>query len=76
MVRSDVFIIFHHLINNTVRSQLDNTVGNGLYELVVMRREQDIPSIRLQVIIECLDGLQIKMIGRSCLLYTSDAADE
>lgn len=65
MVRSDVFIIFHHLINNTVRSQLDNTVGNGLYELVVMRREQDIPSIRLQVIIECLDGLQIKMIGRS-----------
>jgi len=65
MVRSDVFVIFHHLINNTVRSQLDNTVGNGLYELVVMRREQDIPSIRLQVIIECLDGLQIKMIGRS-----------
>ena len=65
MIRSDVFIIFHHLINNTVRSQLDNTVGNGLYELVVMRREQDIPSIRLQVIIECLDGLQIKMIGRS-----------
>ena len=65
MIRSDVFILFHHLINNTVRSQLDNTVGNGLYELVVMRREQDIPSIRLQVIIECLDGLQIKMIGRS-----------
>ena len=65
MVRSDVFVIFNHLINNTVRSQLDNTVGNGLYELVVMRREQDIPSIRLQVIIECLDGLQIKMIGRS-----------
>ncbi|CDB70671.1 unknown [Bacteroides cellulosilyticus CAG:158] len=65
MVRSDVFVIFHHLINNTIRSQLDNTVGNGLYELVVMRREKDIALIRLQVIIECLDGLQIKMIGRS-----------
>ena len=36
MIRSNIFIIFHHLINNTVRSQFDDTVGNRLDKLMVM----------------------------------------
>ena len=72
MVGSDVFIILHHLVDDAVRSQFDDTVCHCLDELVVVRREQDVSLIGLQVIVECLNGLQVKV----CLLYTSDAADE
>ena len=65
MVGSDVFVIFHHLVDDTVRCQLDNAVGNRLNELVVMRREEDISFIRLQVIVESLDRFQIEVVGRS-----------
>ena len=37
MVGSDIFVIFHHLVNDTVRCQFDDAVGNGLDKFVVMR---------------------------------------
>ena len=65
MVGSDVFVIFHHLVDDTVQCQLDNAVGNRLNELVVMRREEDISLIGLQVIVESLDRFQVEVVGRS-----------
>ena len=53
------------LIDDTVRSQLDDTVRHGLYELVVMAGEQDISLECLQCIIEGLDGFQVQVVGRS-----------
>ena len=64
MVGSDVFIILHHLVDDAVRGQLDDTVCHCLDELVVVRREQDVSFIGLQVIVECLDGFQVKVVGR------------
>ena len=64
VVGSDVFIILHHLVDDAVRGQFDDTVCHCLDELVVVRREQDISFIGLQVIVECLDGFQVKVIGR------------
>ena len=40
-------------------------VGNGLNKFVVMRREEDISFVRLQVVVECLDRFQVQMVGRS-----------
>ena len=37
MVGSDIFVIFHHLVNDTVRRQFDDAVGNSLDKFVVMR---------------------------------------
>ena len=65
MIRSDIFVIFHHLVDDTVRSQLDNAVGNRLNKFVVMRREEDISLVRLQVVVESLNRFQVQVIGRS-----------
>lgn len=51
MVGSDIFVIFHHLVDDTVRCQFDDAVGNGLNKFVVMRREEDISFVRLQVVV-------------------------
>lgn len=65
MVGSDIFVIFHHLVDDTVRCQFDDAVGNGLDKFVVMRREEDISFVRLQVVVERLDRFQVQMVGRS-----------
>ena len=79
VVGSNVLVIFHHLVDDTIRSQFNHTISNGLNKFVVMRREEDITFVSLQIVIECLNRLQVEMIGRSienqtvgiCLLYTS-----
>ena len=63
MIRSNIFVIFHHLVDDTVRCQFDNAVGNRLDKLVVMRREKDVSPVRLQVVVECLDRFQIQVVA-------------
>ena len=36
MVGCDIFIVFHHLIDNAVRSQFDNAVSHGFDKLMVV----------------------------------------
>ena len=55
MVAGDVFVVLHHLVDNTVWSELDDTVRNGLNELVVVRSKEHITLVELQVVVECLD---------------------
>ena len=43
MIGGDVLIILHHLVNDAVGCQLDDTVGYSLNELMVVRREEDVP---------------------------------
>ena len=62
-----------------IRQDLDDTVGSGLYELVVMAGEQCYTGELDQTVVQRSDGLHIQMVGgliQDCLLYTSDAADE
>ena len=63
LVTGDVFIVFHHLVDDAIRSQLDDAVGNGLNELVVVTAEEDIAFIELQIIVECLDALEVEVVG-------------
>ena len=51
MVGSDIFVIFHHLVDDTVRCQFDDTVGNRLDKLVVMRREKDVSPVLMRLFI-------------------------
>ena len=55
MIRSDVFIVFHHLVNDTIRGQFNNTVRHRFNKFVVVGREQHISLISLQIIIESLN---------------------
>ena len=65
MLARDIFIVFHHLVDDTIRSQFNDTVGYRLNELVVMRSKEYITLIELQVIVECLDRFQVEVVGRS-----------
>ena len=38
----NIIVVFHYTVDNAVRSQLDDAVGNRLDELVVMAGEQDV----------------------------------
>ena len=64
MVASDIFVVLHHLVDDAVRSEFDDTVGHGLDELVVVRSEEHITLIELQVIVECLDRFEVEVVGR------------
>ena len=65
IVAVQVFIVGGNLVDHTIWCQFDDTVGNGLNKFVVMRREEDISFVRLQVVVECLDRFQIQVVGRS-----------
>ena len=60
----DVFVVLHHLVDDTVRGKLDDAVGHGLDEFVVVRSEEHIALVELQVVVECLNGFQVEVIGR------------
>ena len=47
-----------------VWQDLDDTVGGGLYELVVMAGEQCHTGELDQTVVQCSDGLHIQMVGR------------
>ena len=65
VVACDVFVVLHHLVDDTVWSELDDTVRNGLDELVVMRSEEHITLIELQVVVERLDRFEVQVVGWS-----------
>ena len=65
VVAGDVFVVLHHLVDDTVWSELDDTVRNGLNELVVVRSEKYITLVELQVVVERLDRFQVQVVGWS-----------
>ena len=65
MIAGDVLVVFHHLVDDTVRSKFDDTVRYGLDEFVVVRSEKNITLIKLQVVVECLDRFQVKVVSWS-----------
>ena len=46
-IRSDVFIVFHHLVNDTIRCQFNNTVRHRFNKFVVVGREQHLSLIHI-----------------------------
>ena len=46
-VTGDVFVILHHLVDDAARGELDDAVGHGLDELVVVAAEEDVAFIKL-----------------------------
>ena len=42
VVAGNVLVVFHHLVDNAVGGEFDDTVGYGFDELVVMAGEQDV----------------------------------
>ena len=58
----DVVVVIHHLIDNAIRRQLDDAVGDGLDELVVVAREEDVAFERLQRVVERLDGFEVQVV--------------
>ena len=36
ILAGNIFIVFHLLVDNTMRGQFDNTVTNGLHKLVIV----------------------------------------
>ena len=64
MVGRNIFVILHHLVNDTVWRKFNDTVRHGLDKLMVVRGKEDISFINLQVIIKCLNRLQVKMVSR------------
>ena len=62
-VTGDVFIVFHHLVDDAIRREFDDAVGDGLDELVVVTAEEDVALIEFQVVVECLDALKVEMVG-------------
>ena len=63
MVAGDVFIVFHHFVDDAVGGQFDDAVGHGLDELVVVAGKEDISLIEFQIVVECLDALEIEVVG-------------
>ena len=46
-VTGDVLVILHHLVDDAVRGELDDAVGHGLDEFVVVAAEEDVAFIKL-----------------------------
>ena len=60
----DVIVVVHHFIDDAIRRQLDDAVGDGLDELVVVAREEDIAFERLERVVERLDGFEVQVVRR------------
>ena len=58
----DIVIVVHDLVDDTTRSELDDTVSYRLDELMVMAGEEDVALEGLERIIERLDRLQVKVV--------------
>ena len=61
----DVVVVVHQFVNGAVGSQFDDAVGNGLDELMVVAREQNITLELHQVVVESLDAFKVKVVGGS-----------
>ena len=60
----DVIVVVHHFIDDAIRRQFDDAVGDGLDELVVVAREEDIAFERLERVVERLDGFEVQVVRR------------
>lgn len=60
----NIVVIVHHFVDYTIRSKFYDPVTYRFNKFVVMRRQQDISFKRAQRIVKCLNGFQVKMIGR------------
>ena len=59
----DVVIIAHQLVDSALWSELDDAVGHGVDELMVVRCKQNVTLKLNQVVVECLNRLQIQVVG-------------
>lgn len=58
----NVVIVSHQLIDSSFRREFDDTVGNGVDELMVVGREDDIALELYQVVVERLNGFKVKVV--------------
>ena len=58
----DVLIVIHQLVNGALWCQFDDAVCHGLDKLVVMTRKEDVAFERHQIVVKCLNTLQIQMV--------------
>lgn len=60
----DVLLVWHELVNRAAGCEFDDTVAYGLNELVVVAGEQNVALEGDKVVVQCLDRLQVEMVGR------------
>ena len=60
----DVVVVLDALVDDAVWREFDDAVGNGLYELVVVRRHQDYALEVNQSVVERLNGFEVEVVGR------------
>ena len=61
---ADVVIKGHELVEAAVRRNFNDAVGHSLVKLVVLRMQQQAPFVVLERVVECRDGLEVKVAGR------------
>ena len=64
VVAVDVVVVLHELVDVSLGGELDDAVGYGLDELVVVGCEEDVALVLLEVVVERLDGLEVEVVGR------------
>ena len=64
LVIIDVVIVSHELVNGALRSELYDAVGHSIDEFVVVGSKEYIALEGNEVVIEGLNGLQVKVVGR------------
>ena len=60
----DVVIKLGALVDDALGAKFDHAVAHGLDELVVVARHEDHSTEGLQVVVECLDRLEVEVVGR------------
>lgn len=60
----DVVVVIHELVDSSLRCELNDSVGYGLDKLVVVAREEYIALEANEVVVECLNTLEVKVVGR------------
>ena len=58
----DVIVVGHQFVDSALWCQFDDTVGNGVDELMVVGREDDIALELYQVVVERLNGFKVKVV--------------
>ena len=61
---ADVIFVVHEFVDGAVGREFDDAVGNGVDELVVVRREENVSAVELQVVVAGLDALHVQVVGR------------
>ena len=59
----DVVVVVHHLVDDAVGRELDDSVADRLDELMVVARHEDDALEILKGIVEGLDRLEVEVVG-------------